>query len=76
MPQQGQRHNRHGSTHGTQPTSEEKLCLRHCGYWLSLAGQPDTENTTTVTVHLPRQQRFDSEALDMLMTRAERGEPL
>lgn len=56
--------------------SEEQLCLRHCGYWLSLSGQPDTDNTTTVTVHLPRQQRFDSETLHALMTRAEREEPL
>ncbi len=56
--------------------SEEQLCLRHCGYWLSLAGQPDTENGTTVTVYLPRHQRFDSEALHAQMTRAERGEPL
>lgn len=56
--------------------SEEKLCLRHCGYWLSLAGQPDTENTATVTVHLPRQQQFNSEALHTLMMRAERGELL
>lgn len=56
--------------------SEEQLCLRHCGYWFSLANQPDTENTTTVTIHLPRHQRFDSEALHALMTRAEQGEPL
>lgn len=53
--------------------SEEELILRHCGYWLSLAGQPERENTKTVTVHLPREQRFNPEALHTLMNQANRG---
>lgn len=34
--------------------SEEELALRHCGYWVSLRGVPETTNTETVTVSIPR----------------------
>lgn len=50
--------------------SEDALILRHCGYWLSLAGEPEREKTTTVTVKIPRDQRFDPEALQVLMNQA------
>ena len=53
--------------------SEDELILRHCGYWHSLAGEPERENTKTVTVHLPREQRFNPEALHTLMNQANRG---
>src|SRR5688500_12997808 len=38
--------------------SEEELRMRHCGYWVSLAGQPDTTNRRTVSVRIPRSQVF------------------
>lgn len=50
--------------------SEDSLILRHCGYWLSLAGQPERENATTVTIKIPRDQRFDPMALEALMHKA------
>lgn len=53
--------------------TEDELILRHCGYWHSLAGAPERENTTTVTVHLPREQRFDPAALQALMRRVGQG---
>ena len=53
--------------------SEDSLILRHCGYWLSLAGEPERGNTTTVTVKIPRHQRFDPIALDALMHKANQG---
>lgn len=47
--------------------SEEELCLRRCGYWLSLKGQPETQNTESVTVYLPRQQLFTVSAVKNIM---------
>lgn len=38
--------------------TEEHLCLRHCAYWLSLAGMPETDNVESVTVRIPRNQIF------------------
>ena len=42
----------------------------------SLAGQPNTTNTRTVTVRIPRSQVFDTAQLRELMGRANRGELL
>jgi hypothetical protein len=56
--------------------SEEELRMRRCGYWVSLAGQPDTTNRRTVSVRIPRSQVFDTAQLRALMGRANRGEPL
>ncbi|NCA71889.1 MAG: DUF4365 domain-containing protein [Sphingobacteriia bacterium] len=50
--------------------TEDALILRHCGYWLSLAGEPERENRASVTVKIPRGQRFDPEALQTLMTQS------
>lgn len=53
--------------------SEEQLCLRRCGYWLSLRGEPRTPNRDRVTVYLPRQQLFSVNAVKMIMQRIETG---
>src|SRR5438046_533103 len=37
---------------------EKSLVLRRCGYWVSLAGEPETANSTSVTVEVPRTQLF------------------
>jgi len=47
--------------------SETELCLRRCGYWLSLKGQPETQNRESVTVYLPRQQLFTVSAIKNIM---------
>lgn len=39
--------------------SPEQLVLRHCALWVSLAGLPDSENESSVTVHVPRANLFD-----------------
>ncbi len=52
---------------------EDSLILRHCGYWLSLAGEPERGNTATVTVKIPRHQHFDPIALEALMNKANQG---
>ncbi|MGB5833279.1 MAG: DUF4365 domain-containing protein [Thiohalocapsa sp.] len=56
--------------------SEEELVLRHCGYWCSLAGEPETDSTTSVTVRIPRTQRFEPAALQSLMHNANLGHSL
>lgn len=56
--------------------SEEELRLRRCGYWLSLAGEPEVSNTSSVTVRIPRSQVLDTDQLRALMLRAEGGEAL
>ncbi len=56
--------------------SEAELCLRRCGYLVSLRGQPAMQNQTTVTVFIPRQNIFNTNALKTIMQRLERGEVL
>ena len=47
--------------------SENELLLRHCGYWISLAGKPQTSNTTSITVQVPRENLFTPDALKGFM---------
>jgi Domain of unknown function (DUF4365) len=47
--------------------SENELLLRHCGYWKSLAGEPETRNTDNITVQVPRTNLFTPEALKGFM---------
>ena len=51
----------------------EALILRRCAYWVSLRGQPETENATAVTISIPEAQQFDPEALKMLMVKSRTG---
>lgn len=59
----------------TQQT-EEQLCLHHCAYWLSLAGMPETSNTRSKTVYIPRNQIFSVEFLREAMRRSANEEAL
>jgi hypothetical protein len=54
--------------------SESEMQSRHCAYWLSLFQQPETQNSSTVTVHLPRQQMLTVDALRGLMEGVSRGQ--
>ena len=54
----------------------DELCLRHCGYWLSLEGSPAVPNTSSVSVAIPTTNIFDGAQLGDLMTRADAGEAL
>ena len=56
--------------------THDELCLRHCGYWLSLEGRPEVPNTNTITVSIPTSNIFDSSQLRDLMTKAGDGRPL
>ena len=56
--------------------SEDKMISRHCAYWRSLLGQPETTNQTSVTVHLPREQCLTVSSLRELMEKVSRKEAL
>ena len=53
--------------------SPDQLVLRHCAYWLSLAGAPATDNEWSVTVQVPRANLFTVEGLGGLMHRINEG---
>ena len=56
--------------------NEDELRLRHCAYWISLAGRPAVTNRRTVSVRIPRSQVFDTAQLRELMARTNRSEAL
>ena len=49
----------------------EELCMRHCAYWMSLKGEPETANTTSTTVLVPLSNRFDIDQLSEMMQKTE-----
>jgi len=53
--------------------SLEELCLRQCGYWVSLLGMPPTTNTTNITVTIPRTNQFTVPALQSIMLGISQG---
>lgn len=61
--------------------SEDRLSMKRCGYWLSLRGEEDTENSASVTVNsasvtvkLPRYQKFTVDSLKAIMEQIANGE--
>jgi hypothetical protein len=52
---------------------EERLLMRHCGWWVSLRGLAGSTNTTTVRMPVPRVQRFDVAGLTAIMDRLGQG---
>lgn len=53
--------------------SEDEMAMRHCGYWVSLRSQPQTDNEASVTVRIPRVQQFTVDSLKELMERISNG---
>lgn len=49
--------------------SDEQMVLKRCGWWVSLLGQPPSDNEVSVTVHLPRANAFSPDALRAMMGR-------
>ncbi|BAZ19029.1 hypothetical protein NIES4071_109140 (plasmid) [Calothrix sp. NIES-4071] len=47
--------------------SFEEICLRQCGYWVSLRGMAPTTNTTNVTVTIPITNQFTVPVLQSIM---------
>ena len=54
--------------------SDQEMAMRRCGYWLSVRGMPDTDNAISVTVEIPRAQRFSVDSLRRMMDRISQGE--
>ncbi len=54
--------------------SEAELVMKHCGYWKYLKGNPPTANKESITVSLPRENIFSTDALGKLMARISLGE--
>jgi len=53
--------------------SEAELCMRNCAYWMSLRGQPETQNIANVTVSLPRSNQFTVPALKSMIQSISEG---
>ncbi|MEG4329508.1 DUF4365 domain-containing protein [Microcoleus sp. AT3-A2] len=53
--------------------SETELCIRNCGYWISLRGKRETPNTNSVNVTIPRTNQFTVAALQSIMERISQG---
>jgi hypothetical protein len=56
--------------------SEEEMRLRRCSYWISLKGLPNTTNSDSVTVHIPKTNVFNPVTLLAMMERIEKGEAI
>lgn len=48
---------------------ENAMCIRNCCYWFEVPNKT-TENTSTITVKIPKHQVFDPEAVYDLLERA------
>jgi hypothetical protein len=53
--------------------SEAELCIRYCGYWVSLRGMPETGNKTAVTITLSKSHQFTVTALQSIMHNISQG---
>ena len=56
--------------------TDDELCLRYCGYWLSLMGRNPVPNRNSVTVRIPTANVFSSAQLTEMMDKAARSETL
>ena len=53
--------------------TDDELVIRHRAYWLSLSGWEETEHTTSITVRIPKRNRFNVDGLKALMDQSRRG---
>ena len=53
--------------------SADELTLRRSAYWLNLRGHDETENRSSITVHIPEQNLFNVDSLRMLMEQSRKG---
>jgi hypothetical protein len=56
--------------------TEEQLLLRHAAYWISLRGREPSANSRTVRLAIPRANLLTITALQALMQRVRRRQPL
>lgn len=53
--------------------SPSELVLKNCAFWVSLRNEPERDNTTSVTIEIPKAQQFDIDGLKALMARSRTG---
>ncbi len=53
--------------------SPQQFVMRHCAYWISLAGWPETQNEQSVTISIPRTRLFTVDTLSGIMRRVNDG---
>ncbi len=51
----------------------DELVIRHRAYWVSLLGYDETTNQSSVTIHIPKQNRFHVAGLRSLMEQSRTG---
>ncbi len=52
------------------------LKITKCAYWISLKGQPDTQNTSTINIEIPVQNLLTKDSLKGIMSRISKQEAL
>ena len=52
---------------------EDRLLMKRCAYWVSLAGFPMSDNQTSTTIEVPRSNKFTADALKDMMSRIAGG---
>lgn len=52
------------------------LKITKCAYWISLKGQPDTQNTSTINIEIPAQNLLTKDSLKGIMSRISKQEAL
>ena len=57
-------------------TSEQEMLIKKCGYWVSLKGNPETKNSSTITVSIPRKNLFTPQNLSLIMKKIDMGDEL
>jgi hypothetical protein len=55
---------------------EEKLVLQRCAYWVSIKGKPESNNSTSVTIDIPKDNIFNATTLHQIMVKASKDEAL
>lgn len=57
-------------------TTHTNLQLQKCAYWVSLKGFPDTENSDTVTIKIPKANIFNEHSIKTIMINVSKGEEI
>ena len=55
---------------------ESNTILKHCGYWISLAGRSPSDNDSTERIRIPRNQIFNESSLKEILVKIQDGSPL
>ena len=54
----------------------ERLVMRRCACWVSLAGEPERDNETSVTVSVPRENLLTPDSVRLMMDKINQGRTL